>query len=106
MQPYFGRVFEKMRIVLKKKQYYAQILKIKCCNSLKFMYNDTCCGMIAVKREVAGSQKWQSGFPWSECQVRKLTTSHCTKYGVCQRAETTCESRTHTGECTVTACRT
>ena len=79
MQPYFGRVFEKMRIVLKKKQYYAQILKIKCCNSLKFMYNDTCCGMIAVKREVAGSQKWQSGFPWSECQVRKLTTSHCTK---------------------------
>ena len=83
MQPFFGRVFEKMRIVLKKKQYYAQILKIKCCNSLKFMYNDTCCGMIAVKREVAGSQKWQSGFPWSECQVRKLTTSHCTNHLVC-----------------------
>ena len=76
MQPYFGRVFEKMRIVLKKKQYYAQILKIKCCNSLKFMYNDTCCGMIAVKREVAAYKL--AGFPWSECQVRKLTTSHCT----------------------------
>ena len=42
------------------------------------MYTIQCCGMIAVKREVAGCQQWQSGFPWSECQVRKLTTSHCT----------------------------
>ena len=31
--------------------------------------------MIAVKREVAAHV---AGFPWSECQVRKLTTSHCT----------------------------
>jgi hypothetical protein len=31
--------------------------------------------MIAMKREVAAGQ---AGFPWSECQVRKLTTSHCT----------------------------
>ncbi len=31
--------------------------------------------MIAMKREVAAHV---AGFPWSECQVRKLTTSHCT----------------------------
>ena len=31
--------------------------------------------MIAMKREVAAEM---AGFPWSECQVRKLTTSHCT----------------------------
>jgi len=31
--------------------------------------------MIAMKREVATHVV---GFPWSECQVRKLTTSHCT----------------------------
>ena len=37
MQPYFGRVFEKMRIVLKKKQYYAQILKLTGRNSLECM---------------------------------------------------------------------
>lgn len=41
----------------------------------KTMYNINCCGMIAVKREVAA---YVAGFPWSECQVRKLTTSHCT----------------------------
>jgi len=33
--------------------------------------------MIAVKREVAVGMQVQAGFPWSECQVRKLTTSHC-----------------------------
>ncbi len=42
------------------------------------MYTIQCCDMIAEKREVAGCQQWQSGFPWSECQVKKLTTSHCT----------------------------
>ncbi len=39
------------------------------------MYTSQCCGMIALKREVAARV---AGFPWSECQVRKLTTSHCT----------------------------
>ena len=33
--------------------------------------------LIAVKREVAAEM---AGFPWSECQVRKLTTSHCTEF--------------------------
>lgn len=32
--------------------------------------------LIAWKREVA---TYYVGFPWSECQVRKLATSHCTK---------------------------
>ena len=31
--------------------------------------------LIALKREVAAPV---AGFPWSECQVRKLATSHCT----------------------------
>lgn len=35
------------------------------------MYTNPCCGMIAVKREVADSQQWRSGFPWSECQVKE-----------------------------------
>ena len=48
----------------------------------KTMYNINCCGMIAVKREVAA---YVAGFPWSECQVRKLTTSHCTNNMVYQR---------------------
>ena len=38
-------------------------------------YTSYCCDMIAMKREVAARV---AGFPWSECQVRKLTTSHCT----------------------------
>ena len=39
-------------------------------------YTSYCCDMIAMKREVAAQV---AGFPWSECQVRKLTTSHCTE---------------------------
>ena len=47
-----------------------------------FVYSRLCCGMIAVKREVAACEKSSVGFPWSECQgvknPKKLTTSHCT----------------------------
>ena len=32
------------------------------------IYTNNCCGMIAMKREVAA---FTAGFPWSECQVRK-----------------------------------
>ena len=86
------------------------------------MYTNPCCGMIAVKREVAAeSESLMAGFPWSECQVRKLTTSHCTDNKVYRRVESTCEqsksalknepddaqeARIHTEKCTVTACRT
>ena len=36
--------------------------------------------MIAMKREVAA--QICVGFPWSECQVRKLATSHCTNIDI------------------------
>ncbi len=69
------------------------------------LYTNICCGMIAMKREVAA--KKIAGFPWSECQVRKLATSHCITTRVCIRAETACvKHMTHTEKCTVTACRT
>ena len=69
--------------------------------------------MIAMKREVATTSKDLVGFPWSECQVTKLTTSHCTEYSL-QKSRNDVWSKnflwsdnaTHTGECTVTACRT
>ena len=32
------------------------------------MYTIKCCGMIAVKREVAAISRGTAGFPWSECQ--------------------------------------
>ena len=75
-----------------------------------------------MKREVAASKL--QVFPWSECQVRKLATSHCTIIIVPdsegkQRAKVTHllvgktqqitdfiykKSMTHTEECTVTTC--
>jgi hypothetical protein len=57
----------------------------------KTLYNVFCCGMIAVKREVAA---FVAGFPWSECQVRKLTTSHCTNFNGLPEVETTCGRKT------------
>ena len=38
-------------------------------------YTEKAVTLIAVKREVAADS---AGFPWSECQVMKLATSHCT----------------------------
>mgnify|MGYP004508917573 FL=1 len=40
--------------------------------------------LIVLKREVAADYHHSNlaGFPWSECQVRKLATSHCTKYSL------------------------
>ena len=68
------------------------------------MYNHFCCGMIAVKREVAAQV---AGVPWSECQVRKLTTSHCTHIRSAEMQKQRVNVyRTHTEKCTVTACRT
>ncbi len=50
------------------------------------MYSVNCCGMIAMKREVAALPRGDAGFPWSECQEdrrhagpKNLTASHCTK---------------------------
>ena len=51
---------------------------MKDCKVLAFcfdiVYSIPCCDMIAKKREVAADR---AGFPWSECQVKKLATSHC-----------------------------
>ena len=44
------------------------------------------CDMIAEKREVATWSKDLVGFPWSECQVKKLTTSHCTNITIYMNA--------------------
>ena len=73
-------------IVPKKKQFLTKIILAK---FVQDMYTNPCCGMIAVKREVAAETKVTAGFPWSECQVRKLTTSHCTNNQVYHRIETT-----------------
>ena len=60
------------------------------------MYNINCCGMIAVKREVAA---YVAGFPWSECQVRKLTTSHCTSSETIYGMDVCKEVERHTRRC-------
>ena len=60
-----------MRITLK-----AYDHKLVDSSAKKISYTNNCCDMIAMKREVAARV---AGFPWSECQVRKLTTSHCTE---------------------------
>ena len=63
-----------MNVVLyvKKYNFYKKMLA----TLQNILYTNYCCGMIALKREVAARV---AGFPWSECQVRKLTTSHCTE---------------------------
>ena len=76
--------FETAVVILLKKSYIIRrlgkntgqkIFKKVLANWLNIVYIRRCCGMIAMKREVAALV---AGFPWSECQVRKLTTSHCT----------------------------
>ena len=63
----YTNCFKKNTIFFKKMLAYSGI----------FLYTNYCCGMIAMKREVAVGMQISTGFPWSECQVRKLTTSHC-----------------------------
>ena len=71
-------------IVLKLVQFICKIRKIMVANARLRVYTKQCCGMIAMKREVAATSKDIAGFPWSECQVMKLTTSHCTEYSLQQ----------------------
>ena len=52
--------------------------------------------LIAVKREVAAEM---AGFPWSECQVRKLTTSHCTSSETINGMDVCKEVERHTRRC-------
>jgi hypothetical protein len=51
--------------------------------------------LIALKREVAA---YVAGVPWSECQVRKLATSHCTNFMSTNEVETTCWKLRYTRE--------
>ena len=48
-----------------------------------------------------------SGFPWSECQVTKTGDKSLYNEMICKTCgRCVCGIRTHTGKCTVTACRT
>ena len=80
------------------------------------MYTNNCCGMIAMKREVAARN---SGFSVERMSSQETDDKSLYKRnGLLKDIETTCENergsvvfaqltfRTHTGECTVTACRT
>ena len=57
------------------------------------LYNQTCCDMIALKREVAAGPKGTAGFPWSECQeamqmAKEPDGKSLYKQFVCNTAET------------------
>lgn len=57
------------------------------------MYTNNCCGMIALKREVAAGPKGTAGFPWSECQeamqmAKEPDGKSLYKQFVCNTAET------------------
>ena len=93
-----GTVLEKIQKKYKTEEKKLAIWK-------NFYYTNKCCDMIAMKREVAAPV---AGFPWSECQVRKLTTSHCiTSRDLPRMSGSVCRfEMTHTGMCTVAACRT
>ena len=57
------------------------------------MYTNNCCGMIALKREVAAVPKGTAGFPWSECQeamqmAKEPDGKSLYKQFVCNTAET------------------
>ena len=80
------------------------------------MYTINCCGMIAMKREVAARN---SGFSVERMSSQETDDKSLYKRnGLLKKIETTCDVlkerhsqvpskfRTHTGECTVTACRT
>ena len=56
-------------------------------------YDNSCCGMIALKREVAAGPKGTAGFPWSECQeamqmAKEPDGKSLYKQFVCNTAET------------------
>ena len=114
-------------------QYFGNIAKNVCIEIQKIslaifksiMYYIHCCDMIAVKREVAAVDT--AGFPWSECQGRPkmagagpinwrqvtVPIEQSAIFGSqirnkCRNdVRTVCAvSRTRTGVCTVTACRT
>ena len=76
--PYLVGIRWAWQIVQKIIQNFVKNVELIVANARTRVYTRECCGMIAMKREVAATSKDIAGFPWSECQVMKLTTSHCT----------------------------
>jgi len=57
-----------IKICKKITKIFTKILKKFLAYYSNIMYTNNCCGMIALKREVAAGPKGTAGFPWSECQ--------------------------------------
>ena len=75
------------------KKKYTKFLKKFLAKSPNIMYTNNCCGMIALKREVAAGPKGTAGFPWSECQeamqmAKEPDGKSLYKQFVCNTAET------------------
>ena len=75
------------------KKKYTKILKKFLAYYPNIMYTYNCCGMIALKREVAAGPKGTAGFPWSECQeamqmAKEPDGKSLYKQFVCNTAET------------------
>lgn len=80
-----------MKVVLyvKKYNFYKKMLA----TPQNILYTNYCCGMIALKREVAAAPKGTAGFPWSECQeamrmAKEPDGKSLYKQFVCKIAET------------------
>ena len=72
---------------------FTKFLKKFLAYSPNIMYTNNCCGMIALKREVAAGPKGTAGFPWSECQeamqmAKEPDGKSLYKQFVCEIAET------------------
>ena len=74
--PISGAKFQCIYKSTRKTRIFSKKMKKLLAIPKEISYTNNCCDMIAMKREVAARV---AGFPWSECQVRKLTTSHCTE---------------------------
>ena len=74
--PLSGAKFQCIYKSTRKTRIFSKKMKKLLAIPKEISYTNNCCDMIAMKREVAARV---AGFPWSECQVRKLTTSHCTE---------------------------
>ena len=64
------------KVQKKARKFDIKIYKKKLAIIRNFIYNHTCCDIDSV--EARGCYLKIVGVPWSECQVRKLATSHCT----------------------------
>lgn len=82
-----------IKICKKITKIFTKILKKFLAYYPNIMYTNNCCGMIALKREVAAGPKGTAGFPWSECQeamqmAKEPDGKSLYKQFVCNTAET------------------